>query len=123
MRLTKNFSKKEFDSKDGAAMPDEVLYNVQKLANQLQYIRDYLDLPIHINSGYRSPEHNIKIGGSINSQHKLGKAADIVVNGMNPKIIYDLIEDLISKGEILQGGLHAYKTFVHYDIRGKSARW
>lgn len=123
MRLTKNFSKHEFDSKDGAEMPQEVLYNVQKLANQLQVIRDLVAKPIKINSGYRSASHNKRIGGSKNSQHLIGKAADIVIEGMKPIEVYNLIENLISKGEILQGGLSAYPSFTHYDIRGKRARW
>lgn len=123
MRLTKNFSKSEFDSKDGANMPDEVLYNIQKLANQLQYIRDYLNKSIKVNSGYRSPEHNKSIGGVKNSQHVLGKAADIVVKDLSTKTLYELIDDLIQKGEILQGGLGLYNNFVHYDIRGTKARW
>lgn len=123
MKLTKNFSREEFDSKDGAEMPDEILYNIQKLANQLQFIRDYIGKPIKINSGYRSPSHNEAIGGSKNSQHKLGKAADIVVKGIKPKALVKIIEQLISDGEILQGGLSAYKTFTHYDIRGNKSRW
>lgn len=123
MKLTKNFNKSEFDSKDGADMPENVLHNIQKLANQLQYIRDYLDRPIKVNSGYRSPSHNKAISGSKNSQHVLGKAADIKAKGIPTNTLYALIEDLIDKGEILQGGLGLYNTFVHYDIRKTKARW
>lgn len=123
MRLTKNFTREEFDSKDGCKMPDEVLYNIQKLANQLQYVRDYLDEPIKVNSGYRSVSHNKAVGGSKNSQHILGKASDIVVKNISSKTLFDLMEDLIDKGEILQGGLGLYNTFVHYDIRKNKARW
>lgn len=122
-RLTKNFKRKEFDSKDGATMPKDVYYNIQKLANQLQFVRDYLNRPIKINSGYRSLNHNKAIGGAPNSQHVLGKAADIVIKGLDPKLVYEILEDLISKGEILQGGLGLYKNFVHYDIRGTRSRW
>jgi hypothetical protein len=55
MKLTNNFSKSEFDSKDGAEMPDDVLENVKKLAGYLQILRDHLGKSIKINSGYRSP--------------------------------------------------------------------
>ena len=58
MKLTKNFSKREFDSKDGYVMPLEVFKNVQKLAENLQVLRDELQAPITINSGYRSLKHN-----------------------------------------------------------------
>ena len=121
--MTKNFNKSEFESKCGREMPEEVYHNVVKVANQLQYLRDYLGEPIRINSAYRSPEHNAKVGGVPKSQHLLGKAADIVVKGMKTEFLYQYIEDAISNGEMLQGGLGLYDTFVHYDIRGTKARW
>ena len=123
MKLTENFSKSEFDSKDGAEMPNDVLMNVQKLASQLQILRNNINKPITINSGYRSPEHNKAIGGVSNSQHLLGKAADIKVKGISTRILAALIEDLINDGDMLQGGLGIYDTFVHYDIRKSKARW
>ncbi len=123
MQLTINFSKKEFDSKDGAEMPSDVLPNVRELAQNLQKLRDYLGKSITINSGYRSPKHNLSVGGSPSSQHLLGKAADIVVQGMSPIEIAQIIENLIKKGVLKEGGIGIYDTFVHYDIRGKKARW
>jgi len=123
MTITENFSKSEFDSKDGAEMPEDVYFNIVKLANQLQYVRNYLNKPIKINSGYRSPEHNKAIGGVENSQHLFGKAADVVISELPPKIVYQLLDDLMSKGEILQGGLGLYNTFVHYDISKTKRRW
>jgi uncharacterized protein YcbK (DUF882 family) len=123
MKLTNNFSKKEFDSKDGAEMPNDVLMNLQKLAGQLQILRNNINKPITINSGYRSPEHNKAIGGVENSQHVLGKAADIQVKGISTRILAALIEDLINDGDMLQGGLGIYNSFVHYDIRKNKARW
>ena len=121
--MTKNFSKSEFESKWCREMPEEVYHNVVKVANQLQYLRDYLNKPIKVNSAYRSPEHNAKVGGVPKSQHLLGKAADIVVKDMPTEFLYQYIEDAISNGEMLQGGLGLYDTFVHYDIRGTKARW
>jgi uncharacterized protein YcbK (DUF882 family) len=123
MKLTKNFSKKEFDSKDGSEMPLDVFVNIQKLANQLQVLRDYLGKQISINSAYRSPSHNKSVGGAKNSQHLYGKASDITVKEMTPKQVYDAIEILISNGAMLQGGLGLYNTFVHYDFRGNKSRW
>ena len=123
MKLTKNFNKSEFESKDGSDMPNEVFYNIQKVSNQLQFLRDYLGRSIVVNSAYRSPEHNAAIGGVKNSQHVLGKASDIVVNGLSTIEVYNAIEELINKGDMLQGGLGLYNSFVHYDIRGTKARW
>ena len=116
MKLTENFYKSEFESKDGAEMPKEVLKNVKKLAKQLQILRDYTNLPIKINSGYRSANHNSNVGGSKMSRHLYGYASDIVIQGFAPKDTYTLIEYLIGKGIMKQGGLGKYKTFTHYDI-------
>ena len=129
--MTKNFSLKEFDCKgnckeckDGCDMPSDVYMNIIKLVKQLQFLRDYTGRAITINSGYRSPEHNAKVGGSSKkSQHMLGKAADITIEGLKPTEVYRIIENLIDMGEMLQGGLGLYDTFVHYDIRKTKARW
>jgi len=127
--MTKNFSLKEFQCKgscsdcDNCEMPQEVYENIIKLSQQLQILRDYTGRPITINSAYRSPEHNAKIGGVKTSQHLLGKAADITIQSLKPAEVYRIIEDLIEMGEMLQGGLGLYDTFVHYDIRKTKARW
>lgn len=123
MKITKNFDLREFRSKDGASFPTEVIFNIQKLASQLQMFRELVKKPITINSGYRSKSHNKKVGGSPNSQHLLGKAADIKVKGLKPKTVYDKLSKLMDNGDLLQGGLGLYDTFVHYDIRKTRVRW
>ena len=121
--MTTNFNISEFKSKDGAYIPIELYPNIQKLAENLQVLRTHLELPIRINSGYRSPAHNAKIKGAKNSYHVKGMAADITVSGMEPSEVYDVIEQLISEGKMIQGGLKAYNSFTHYDVRGFKARW
>ena len=121
--MTKNFSKEEFDCNDGSKMPINVYHNMVKVANQLQTLRDYIGKPIQVNSAWRSEEYNASIGGVKNSQHIMGRAADIVIKGMTPIEVSKIIEELISKGDMLQGGLGIYSSFVHYDIRGTKARW
>lgn len=123
MKLTKNFSLHEFNCNCGCEMPKEVFFNVQKLASQLQVLRDYLGKPITVNSGYRCLEYNKKIGGAEFSQHTLGKASDIKVKGVPVSLVNKAIEYLINKGDMLQGGLGLYKRFNHYDIRKNKARW
>ena len=125
MRLTKNFSLHEFACKDGSETPQEIIYNLQKLANQLQVVRNFTGKRITINSGYRSPEYNRRVGGVVNSQHVLGRAADIVVEGFTPKEVSNIIEDLICRCDMEQGGLGTYSVFTHYDIgyNGKKRRW
>lgn len=122
-KLTTNFSLNEFQCKDGSDIPNDILPNVIELAKNLQVLRNYINKPITINSGYRSPRYNAKIGGVKNSQHVKGKAADIVVKGMTPKEVALVLEGLIEKGKIKQGGIGIYPNFTHYDIRGIKARW
>lgn len=123
MKLTKNFNRDEFECTDGSEMPIEVQLNIAELAVQLEIIRSHFNAPVHINSAYRSPEHNASVGGSKNSQHILGKAADIVVEGVDPDDVFDAIEFLINTGLLKEGGLGRYNNFTHYDIRGTKARW
>lgn len=123
MKLTNNFWLHEFESNDGAEMPEDVFKNIKLLAEQLQEIRDVVCVPIKVTSAYRSPEHNKKVGGVSNSQHLSGKAADIQVKGYNPKKVYNLIDNIIEFGNIKEGGLGLYNTFVHYDTRDYKARW
>ena len=100
------------------------MHNVQKLANQLQALRNVVGTPIKINSGYRCPDYNDNVvKGAKNSQHKLGKASDIVIADMTPQETFELVDLLINEGELLQGGLSQYSTFVHYDIRKTKKRW
>jgi len=123
MKLTDNFWLSEFESNDSAEMPKNVFENINMLAEQLQQIRDIVCVPIEVTSGYRSPEHNKEVGGVSNSQHLYGKASDIQVEHYKPREIYNLLNEMMNNGEIIQGGLGLYDTFVHYDIRGYRARW
>ena len=125
MKLTKNFSLKEFACHDGSVTPKDVVLRLQKVAIQLQVLRDFLEKPININSGYRSPSHNASIGGVKNSQHVLGNASDITIKGLTPEEVKEALEMLISSGHILQGGIGIYNSFVHFDIgyNGKKRRW
>lgn len=123
MRLTKNFTQWEFRSRDGAPMPADVLDNVRELACNLQVLRDFLGEPIKINTAYRSLKHNRSIGSKDSSQHIKGKAADIKVRDLDTEDLYLIMEKLIEIGDLKEGGLGLYNTFVHYDIRGTKARW
>lgn len=49
-----------------------------------ELLRNFLNMPLVINSGYRCQKHNAKVGGLDNSFHKLGAALDIQVpDGMS----------------------------------------
>jgi uncharacterized protein YcbK (DUF882 family) len=122
MKLTNNFNLNEFN-KHNFALTETVLRNIQELAKNLQALRDEVKKPIKITSGYRSPEHNAKVGGVKSSKHITGQAADIKVEGYTPKQVTEVIEKLIAAGKMKQGGIGTYSTWVHYDVRGTAARW
>ena len=60
-------------------IPDNmnVIRNLVRLSEFLQIIRNELQLPIIVNSGYRSKEVNEAVGGVLSSYHVKGLAADI----------------------------------------------
>lgn len=129
MQLTKNFNLYEFrsniPSKEGhpvVEVPTELMSNAKKLAYNLQIIRDYIELPITINSGYRTLEYNSVVGGSTNSYHLRCLAADLRTE-LHPIKLRDIIYDFMMLGKIEKGGLKDYKNFVHYDTRGYFATW
>ena len=57
----------------------------------VRQLREKASQPIIINSGYRSPQLNRKVGGAANSNHLTGCAVDIRTNGMEQAICYAAI--------------------------------
>ena len=53
----------------------------------LDNIRHRAGIPFKINSAYRSPEYNKKIGGVSNSAHCLGKAVDIAATDSKSRFL------------------------------------
>lgn len=80
----------------------------------LNNLRKVWGKQIVINSAYRSPEHNKKIGGSPNSQHLLGRAFDCRVTDPD-----------FAKLARRMGfnGVGVYPTFTHIDTRPSTANW
>lgn len=115
MMLSKNFSRSEFACRCGCGF-DTV---DAELIEVLQSVRDYFDAPVTPESGCRCERHNIAVGGSQNSLHKIGRAADIKVAGVEPAEVQDYLETIMSAG-----GIGRYKTFTHVDTRSNGpARW
>lgn len=92
MNLTPHFTMQELTASETAARhnlnnePDvTAANNLLRLAEFLERVKAALGgKPIMINSAYRGPEVNAHVGGSKNSQHMVGCAADIRVPGMTP---------------------------------------
>ena len=114
-KLSTHFVVKEFASRDGA---DEVKIDT-KLVDCLEKIRTHFNKPTTINSGYRTPEHNAKVGGVKDSYHVKGMAADICVQGVKSKDVALYAESLKIGGI----GWYEKQNFVHIDTRSGSVRW
>ena len=127
MKLTDNFTREEFDCNDGTEVPAELMDNVQELAENLQVLRDFLNMSVDVDSGYRHPKYNKDAGGGSASQHLFAKAADIPCADIpfTPRQLARIIKGLIRLGLMKEGGIGIYieDDFVHYDTRGHAARW
>lgn len=90
MNLTENFTLSEMTKSETAlrydmdnSPPQEITSNLQALAvHVLQPVRDHFARGVKVNSGYRSPDVNAKVGGSRTSDHCRGMAADIEIPGV-----------------------------------------
>ncbi len=90
----------------------------------LQEVRDTVGRPFIITSGYRSPEHNKKVGGAKHSKHVLGCAVDISIQGWSGSDIHRLIHTITSLDSKYGGsGIGIYPSWIHFDIRFEDAAW
>ena len=83
-----------------------------ELLNQLENVRGYFNKPVAITSGCRCIIHNERVGGAHNSQHLRGRAADIIVKGVEPDDVAAFLDVVM-----LHGGVGRYSTFTHLDTR------
>ena len=102
MNLSKDFVLEEFIRSvtatrlglDNSVTPD-IIQNLTNLCvNVLQPLRDWYGKPIRIASGYRCQALNAYIGGSLNSQHMVGQAADIDTIEDNVKLFDHILQGL-----------------------------
>ena len=128
MNLSANFTLKELTKSDTATRlglensPDEATIENLKLLCQevLQPIREHFGKSVTVNSGFRSPESNAAVGGSKTSDHCLGRAADIEIDGVpNPELAQWIMDNLDYTQLILefytQGQPNSGWVHVSYD--------
>lgn len=124
-QLSPAFRVREFRCRDGT---DAVLID-EELVVVLQCIREHFGRPVHITSGYRTAAHNAAVGGSKSSQHLLGRAADLWVEGTTVEAVATYAESLLVNrggiGRYPKDAKHSTRTtgWVHIDTRLGKSRW
>lgn len=112
--MSKHFKPSEFACKHcGEQRPNN------ELVAALELVRLKFNAPVIITSGYRCPDHNENVGGAPKSKHVDGIAADIKVKGVEPKEVYDYLNETFPTCY----GVGLYSGWVHIDVRPSKARW
>lgn len=97
--------------------PDEkatIVRNINLLVdNVLEPVRDMVNTPIMITSGYRCPQVNRLAGGVDNSQHMSGCAADFHVQGYNHSMMYEVFLYIFNTLEFDQLIYYPSKNIIH----------
>ena len=117
-KLAPNFMDSEFKCRCCGKLPEKGMKTL--LIVLLQRLRDRVDKPLTVTSGYRCQKHNKVVGGATNSQHVLGTAADIrVPSGLTVPQLAQIAAEVGFDGI----GRYIRQGFVHVDVRGQKARW
>ncbi len=123
IKLTENFYLKEFVISQAAEKhgyknePNaKQIENLRLLCvNVLQPLREIINVPIFINSGFRSFDVNTAVGGKHNSQHLEGKAADFIVPSMKLVDVFNIILQKLSFDQLIW----EFGKSPHLDMRGE----
>jgi zinc D-Ala-D-Ala carboxypeptidase len=134
MKLTKNLTLKECTKSataisrgiDNTPSP-EVIQNIKIWAIQIfQPIRDHFEVPIGLNSMYRSPELNAVIGGAKSSQHTKGQAGDLdadIYGVITNRQIFEFVRDNLFFDQMIIYTSKEEPDFVHVSyVSGKENR-
>jgi hypothetical protein len=100
---------------DNTPTPDQV-EELRRLAHLvLEPLRSALGRPIIIESGFRSRQVNYEVRGHHQSEHLLGRAADIVVPGLLPIQVCETVRDLDLPFRQL---IHEFRAWCHVSVAG-----
>lgn len=106
--------------------PDaDVICNLKTIAEKVfQPLRTHFKKPIRVSSGYRSPNLNRAIGGSVTSQHVKGEALDLqATNGFTNRQIYDYVKKNLDFDQLIwEYGTDNEPAWVHVSYRAKGNR-
>ena len=113
--ISKHFDRREFACHCGCGYDTVDVELIRVLEN----LREVFEQPVIINSGTRCASHNTVIGGVPDSQHILGKAADIRVSHIDAKTV----AHYLVKKYPDRYGIGRYSDFTHIDVRPDRSRW
>lgn len=119
LKVSENFHVGEFEDKDDSPTNHFTLI-APALVALLQRLRERIDSPITITSGFRTERTNIRVGGAAHSYHTFGFAADITSPSLTIGFLYGTIINLLEVGKLPElGGLGFYpkRNFIHVDVR------
>lgn len=87
--------------------------NLKTLADNLEKIRTFLGHPLRISSAFRCMELNRKIGGSVNSAHMDGLAADFTCEkfGKPIDVVKALFKSNIKVDQVIEEGTWVHVSF------------
>ena len=132
MQLSEHFALGEFTKSNYPEVyniPSHVaIENMKRICGWLEVLRDRYGQPIVINSGYRSPQLNKKVGGVATSNHVTGCAVDIRCSGAEQAIDYAYILKAYSKesqqdfDELFIEKSACGSYWVHFAVRPKDNR-
>ena len=113
-QIATHFNLQEFVSPDTGEVKID-----SRLVAILQLIRYRMGCKVIVTSGYRTPEHNHKVGGALESLHLEGLAIDVTPEDKNLVKLFKVAAEF----EEIRG-LGIYKNHVHIDLRqGKKVFW
>ncbi|MEN6620609.1 MAG: D-Ala-D-Ala carboxypeptidase family metallohydrolase [Smithella sp.] len=121
--ISKHFNYEEFEFSqkanelgiDNLIPSDNIRFAIRLLVlNLLQPLRDKVQRPLVLNSGYRSPALNKAIGGVRDSQHLKGEAADIYCNDAMEVL---LLAQIIFRYSLPFDQMILYDSFLHLSFK------
>lgn len=126
LKLTNNFYLKEFVISQVAERhgyrnePNgKQIENLRLLCvNVLQPLREIINVPIFINSGFRSFDVNAAVGGRYNSQHLEGKATDFIVHSLDLVDVFNIVLQKLSFDQLI----FEFGKWIHVSWNGDKNR-
>ena len=121
IKVSPHFSLREFQCRGRNCCGGAVKVD-SELLEKLEQLRVRLGKPVVLNCAYRCPQHNEEVGGTPNSFHTQGIAADVRTTnlGMSPLEVARIAREIGFTGVGVYDGYHGKRGFVHVDVRPRA---